>query len=332
MWTLYCVYQFTNGDSWAAKTLAGVTWGMFTAVLVFFAVKIFIKARQSKKVEGDASALFENKDNWVKYSLFYDSFKKGYWWLFVPTIIYMFSRNAVIAGANGHGLAQAIGQMTVEVIFLGLLMWTRPYTLKSGNWINIVIQIVRVLSIVCILVFVEELGISQSTKTITGVVLIVVQSVLTGVLAILIAVNAIIACVKENPHRRRRKDAEKLMNRDLDNLTPLDARNSLLMDSSQLADYKGPVVQVSMAKAPLVSTSLHTTATNQSYGRYDPVRREDSPGGFDRSRGYPLGFSRDDSHDNLVSSAASMGGRDRSASPVHDRVPRLPDVGFGRSY
>ena len=56
-------------------------------------------------------------------------------------------------------------------------------------------------------VFVEKLGIAQSTKTITGVVLIAVQSVLTGVLAILITVNAIIMCCRENPHRKRRKEA-----------------------------------------------------------------------------------------------------------------------------
>ena len=54
--------------------------------------------------------------------------------------------------------------------------------------INIFIQVVRALSVICILVFVEELGISQTTQTVTGVVLIAVQSVLTGALAILIAV------------------------------------------------------------------------------------------------------------------------------------------------
>jgi hypothetical protein len=124
-----------------------------------------------------------------------------------------------------------------------------------------------VLSVVCILVFVEQLGISQSTKTITGVVLIAVQSVLTGSLAILIAVNSIIFCCKENPHRKRRKEAGELdrarthrpvatilttsaekLNRDLDNLTPLDARNSLLMDPS---DYKD-----SRLKAPLCPAIL----------------------------------------------------------------------------
>ena len=130
----------------------------------------------------------------------------------------------------------------------GLLIWSRPYERRSGNIINIFIQVVRVLSVVCILVFVEELGIAQTTKTITGVILIAVQSALTGLLALLIVVNAIISCCRQNPHRRRRKEAgenhkiqslpertsranlycsEKL-NRDIDALTPLDAHNSLL--------------------------------------------------------------------------------------------------------
>ena len=89
----------------------------------------------------------------------------------------------------------------------GLLIWSRPYERRSGNNINIFIQVVRVLSVVCILVFVEELGIAQTTKTITGVILIAVQSALTGLLAILIAVNAIISCCRQNPHRKRRKEA-----------------------------------------------------------------------------------------------------------------------------
>lgn len=329
-WTLYCVYQFKNGDSWAAKTLAAVSWALFTGTIAFFTIKIWLKARQSTKMAGDSSQLFEEKEVWIKYSLFYDSLRKGSWWLFVPSILYMVARNVVIAAADGHGMAQAIGQIIVEILFLGLLIFTRPYARKSGNVINIIIQVVRVLSVVCVLVFVEELGISQTTKTVTGVVLIVVQSVLTGVLAILIAVNAIVNCVKENPHRRRRKDAEKL-NRDLDNLTPLDARNSLLMDSSPLTDYKGRDFNPAMSKAPLVSTSLHTTTTNSST-RYNPVASRDvSPPGYERSIDAPrgLGLRHDDeSRDNLVSGAASMGGRDES----RERAPRLPNVDFGHAY
>jgi hypothetical protein len=207
IWTLYCVYQLKLSDSWATKVLAGVTLGLFTLILAYFTFKIWYIARKYKKLEGDTSALFENKDTWVKYSIFYDSYKKSYWWLFIPAIVYMLAKGCVIAGADGHGLVQSAGQLIIEALLLILLLWSRPYSLKSGNWINIIIQVVRVLSVVCILVFVEELGVAQTTKTITGVVLIVMQSVLTGLLAILIAVNAIVICCKANPHRKNRKEA-----------------------------------------------------------------------------------------------------------------------------
>jgi hypothetical protein len=248
VWVLYCVYQFKNGDSWAAKTLAGVTLAAFTGILAFFTWKIWNIAHNYKKLEGNSEALYDDKEVWRKYSMFYENYKKSYWWIFIPAIIFTFSRGCVIAGADGHGMAQAAGQLIVEALLLVVLLWSRPYSLKSGNWINIIIQVVRVLSVVCILVFVEELGLSQTTKTVTGLVLVVVQASLTGVLAILIAVNAIIICCKENPHRKKRKEAgkfcdaqdikHKLTNftekaRDIDNLTPLDARNSLLMDPQE---------------------------------------------------------------------------------------------------
>lgn len=209
IWVMYCVYQFTSGDSWAAQLLAGVTLAIFTAVLGFFTFRIIQLARKYKKLEGDASSLYENQDNWRKYSLFYDNYKQGCWWLFIPVILYMLIKGCIIAGANGHGLIQSVGQLVVEALMLSLLLWHRPYVAKSTQWINITIQVVRVLSVVCVLVFVDQLGLSQTTKTVTGVVLIVVQSALTGVLAILIAVNAIILCCRENPHARRRKEAGK---------------------------------------------------------------------------------------------------------------------------
>ncbi|KAG5289397.1 DUF907 domain-containing protein [Histoplasma ohiense] len=228
IFTLYCVFQFTRGDSWAAKVLAGVTLAIFTGILGYFTFKIWSVARKYKKVEGSAAALYEDRETWRKYSLFYDNYRKGYWWIFVPTIVYMLARGCIIAGGDGHGLVQTAGQLIVEAIMFILLLWSRPYEAKSGQWINISIQVVRVLSVACILVFVQELGLSTTTQTVTGVVLIAVQSALTCILAILIVVNAIILLFKKNPHSARRRKDPETMDRDLDNLTPLDARNSLL--------------------------------------------------------------------------------------------------------
>ncbi|MCJ1352372.1 MAG: hypothetical protein MMC33_002356 [Icmadophila ericetorum] len=297
VWTLYCIYQFTQGDSWAAKLLAGVTLGAFTAILGFFTIRIFTIARKARKIEGDVSALYENKDTWIKYSLFYDVYKKNYFWIFVPAIVYSFAKGVIIAAGDGHGLFQSLGQLIIEAVFLILLLFTRPYATKSGNWINIVIQVVRVISVVCVLIFVEQLGIAQTTKTVTGVVLIAVQASLTGVLALLIAINAIIVCCKTNPHRRRRKEAEKL--RELD-LTPLDPRDSILLSTDNLPSTRGNTIKMN--------------SFNQGR-RYDPVPNVygDDPAGYK------------DSTDNLVSSAASMGTTSKQLGGSQYRNHSPPD-------
>ncbi|EUC49844.1 hypothetical protein COCMIDRAFT_32853 [Bipolaris oryzae ATCC 44560] len=312
IWVLYCVYQFKNGDSWAVKTLAGITLAAFTGILAFFTWKIWTIANKFKKMEGNPDVLYDDKEVWRKYSIFYENYKKSYWWIFVPAIVFIFARGCVIAGANGHGLAQAAGQLIVESLLLIMLLWARPYSLKSSNWINISISVIRVLSVVCILVFVEELGMSQTTKTVTGLVLVVVQATLTGVLGILIAVNAIIICCKENPHRKKRKEAEKA--RDLDNLTPLDARNSLLMDPqeykrSSLPSPFGPRTE-GYDRVPLADQHTaypgpggrqfgddqgHLLADASTFGRapsHDRMRSHDSSPGPDAEMGYhqPPGY------------------------------------------
>lgn len=214
-WVLYCIFQFTTGDSWAATALAAVTLALFTGILAFFAYKIFTTAKKLKETDGDASQLYENKNIWIKYSLFYENYKKDYWWIFVPTILYMLAKGIILAAGDNHGMAQSIAQLIVEALMLCVLLWNRPYERKSGNVINITIAVVRVLSVACILIFVDEFAVSETTSTVTGVVLIAIQAALTGVLALLIAWNAIIAICKENPHRKRRKEMGKSYKMDL---------------------------------------------------------------------------------------------------------------------
>lgn len=322
IWVLYCVFQFTHGDSWAAKTLAGITLFIFTGILGFFTFKIWSTARKLKKMEGDVAGLYEDKSIWVKYSLFYESYRKGCWWIFVPTIIYMFVKGFALAITDGNGMVQTSAQLIVEGVMLIVLIWSRPFERKSSNIVNISIQVVRVLSVVCIFVFVEQFGIAQTTQTIAGVVLIAVQSALTGILAILIAWNAIAACCKKNPHRQRRKEMEKLQSRDT--LTPLDARNSLLLDRSKTAGSDvsdslsllktGATIETKEALRPaspdrFVNPLLPTT---------NPVYHSRTPGSGDSFRAITPN-SNNMSRDNLV--------RPPSNVSYDTRQPRLPSLG-----
>ncbi|KAF5013424.1 hypothetical protein FDECE_568 [Fusarium decemcellulare] len=304
IWVLYCVFQFTQGDSWAAKLLAGVTLAIFTGILAFFTWKIFSTVRKLKNEEGNADALYKNKEIWIKYSLFYESYKKDYWWIFIPTIVYLFAKGCTLAVGDGNGLPQTIAQLVVESIMLGLLIWARPFERKSGNVIGIAIQTVRVLSVACILIFVHELNISQDKKTVAGVVLIAIQSALTGLLVILIIWNAINLVVKENPHRKRRKEMEKAQ-RDMDTLTPLDARNSLLLDRkdnniSMFALPQEKVSRRSMSPDRYVAAEeglrpANDLSSSPPYRRdLTPMDSHDAPGGWAHRDPSPPGMGRYD--------------------------------------
>ncbi|RYP06745.1 hypothetical protein DL765_009374 [Monosporascus sp. GIB2] len=309
IWVLYCVYQFTCGDSWAAQTLAGVTLVLFTGILAFFSWKIWSVVHKLKETDGDASGLYDDKKTWMKYSLFYESYRRNYWWIFVPLIVYMFAKGTVLAATDGHGMIQTIAMLTVEGLMLGLLLWSRPFERKSGNVINIAIQVVRFLSVVCVLFFVEELHIAETTQTVTGVVLIAIQSALTGILAILIAWNGINACCKMNPHRQRRKEMEKLR-REGDTLTPLDARNSLLMMEHEKANG----TTFSLANT-VYYDSKHPSSRDSSPEPANPYSAMNNSS-FSR----PMAPYKD--RDSLVSSAAPMG-----------QQPTLPyGGGYDNSY
>lgn len=167
-WTLYCMYQFKNGDSWGANLLAGVTLAVFSGVLGFFAFRIFSVARASRKSANGKEELFLHKPYLRKYGLFYDQYKSDFWWIFFPLIIYAFAKASFIALGDGHGLVQTVGQLACEAMLLILLLWSRPYNSKAGNVLNIIIACVRVLSVVCLIVFVDQLGIAADTKTVTG--------------------------------------------------------------------------------------------------------------------------------------------------------------------
>ncbi|KAI0478534.1 hypothetical protein GGR56DRAFT_326750 [Xylariaceae sp. FL0804] len=325
VWVLYCIFQFTHGDSWAAQALAGVSLAIFTGVLAFFSWKIYVTAKKLKSTEGDASALYEDKSFWLKYSLFYESYKKSYWWLFVPAIVYMFAKGAVLAATDGDGMTQGIALLIVEGLMLCLLLWSRPYERKKGNVINILISVTRVLSAACVLVFVGEFGIAETTQTIAGVVLIAIQAALAGLLGILIIWNAVISLCKQNPHRKRRKEMEK-MQRDMDTLTPLDARNSLLKmertesnDSNTFSmakvntDAKQPLSQVREEQDSLYEP--YRGAAAEPANPYTPLNAPT----FNNRPLTPVGGG-DSSHDRLMDHAAPI-----------DRQPTLPNVG-GTGY
>ncbi|OLL25492.1 Flavin carrier protein 2 [Neolecta irregularis DAH-3] len=215
-WVLFCLYQFRNGDSWAANLLAGASLAAFTGVLLFFTIRIFRVAQRARQ-QGGVEELYKHKPFMRKYGIFYDSYRSRFWWFFVPVILYSGVKSCFIALGDGHGIVQVGGQLACEFSMLLLLFWDRPFEGRGANIVNISISFVRITSLACLFVFVNELGFSETTTTITGVTLIAIQSTLTVILGILILMNAMMPLF-----RGRRKSIQEKEPTLLDKSTELD--------------------------------------------------------------------------------------------------------------
>jgi Transient receptor potential (TRP) ion channel len=114
--------------------------------------------------------------------------------------------------------------LVIEIILLLAISVKRPYDGRAANIINIMISIIKILSFTCVFLFVDQLGsyaipgfvsniinlslgMKQTTKTVTGIVLIVIQSTLTLVLAILVVSNFLLTCFRG---RKQSSDSESM--------------------------------------------------------------------------------------------------------------------------
>lgn len=200
-WALFCLYQFKNGDSWAATFLAALSLAVFSGVILFFTVQITRIARHGRHAE----ELYQHKPHLRRYGLFYDQFKSQFWWFFIPCILYSLLKSVFVVFGQGHGLVQVVGCLALEVLFLAGLFATRAYDGRKANVVNSMIGVVRILTLVGTLIFVDVLDFKATTKTVAGVVLIVLQTLLTVVLALLIVLNAILSMTRK---KKSEKDEE----------------------------------------------------------------------------------------------------------------------------
>lgn len=199
-WVWLCADGFRS-DSRGVQALAAITFILATAVLGFFSWKIWTIPQR----EGPAK-LFEDEKHWNRYSLFYDWYRHEWWWIFLPTFIYKFVKGCILSLLNHEGLPQTVVRLLVEASMLSLLIWSRPYVLRSGNVISVMIQAVATVSAILMILFLPQVGVDRAANEVVGLVLMVIQVVLSLILVILMIANALVSFCVTNPHVRRHLD------------------------------------------------------------------------------------------------------------------------------
>jgi hypothetical protein len=130
---------------------------------------------------------FTNKFGWLSAR-----FRRSKWWFFAFWLVYELVRACFYGGAAGESQTQVFGLLAWEILSLVIIVWMRPFESNRLNFIMVyALGFSKVASVALSSAFDARFGLDRILTTVIGIVLIVIQGILTILLMICIAIGAV---------------------------------------------------------------------------------------------------------------------------------------------
>lgn len=134
----------------------------------------------------------EDEDYVKKFGWLSSRFRRTRWWFFAVWLLYEFVRACFYGGAAGHPMTQVFGLLVVEFIALIIIIRLKPFEGARLNTLMVyILGFSKVASVALSAAFDSRFNLQRITTTVIGVVIIVIQGILTIILLIAIVVGAI---------------------------------------------------------------------------------------------------------------------------------------------
>ena len=134
----------------------------------------------------------QDEDYLKKFGWLSARFRRTRWWFFIVWLIYEFTRACFFGGAAGHPMTQVFGLLVVEFIALVFIVFMRPFEGARLNALMVyLLGFCKVSTVALSAAFDSRFNLQRITTTVIGIVIIVIQGILTIVLMIAIVVGAV---------------------------------------------------------------------------------------------------------------------------------------------
>jgi hypothetical protein len=140
----------------------------------------------------DGSSVHEDEEYMRRFGWLASRFRRSRWWFFALWIVYEFVRACFYGGAAGHALTQVFGLLVVEIIAFVTVIFLKPFEGKRLNLLMVyVLGFSKVATVALSSAFDTRFNLQRIPTTVIGIVIIVIQSLLTILLMIAIVFGAI---------------------------------------------------------------------------------------------------------------------------------------------
>lgn len=140
----------------------------------------------------DLRSIHDDEDYTLKFGWLAGRFRRTRWWFFAVWLFYEFLRAIFLGGASSYALAQVFGLLVIEFIAFCFIVWARPF---EGQRLNVLVVYClgfsKVTTVGLSAAFDGRFNLARITTTVIGIVIIVIQGILTIITVIAIIVGAI---------------------------------------------------------------------------------------------------------------------------------------------
>lgn len=224
------MFQFTLGGATGVKAIAAVTFVVFLLGMLGVTLYALWYRRKSEQLPGlpgsadkaDQSISQPNDDteqthkspNWLqrhlpdldsglvhvhddevyttKFGWLASRFRRSRWWFFSAWLLYELVRAAFYGGAAGHPLIQVFGLLAWEIIALVAIVLLKPFESNRLNLLMVyLLGFSKVSTVALSSAFDPRFRLARILTTVIGVIIIVIQGLLTICLMIAIVLGAV---------------------------------------------------------------------------------------------------------------------------------------------
>lgn len=201
--TILSLWEFTRRDSPATIVLAVVMLLMVCGLLGWAAFKVIRLAQRSVAIhKNPAYILYSDAAALNRWGFVYIQFRATAYYFIVPVLIYMFVKACFISFGQNSGTAQGILLLIIELAYLVLISYLKPYMDRRTNIFNITIQAVNFTNAILFFFFTGVTKVPAYVTGVMGVIFFILNAAFSLILLIMIMVSCIMAILSKNPDTR----------------------------------------------------------------------------------------------------------------------------------
>ncbi|KAI4139827.1 MAG: hypothetical protein LQ341_004064 [Variospora aurantia] len=304
--TVLCLWELTKRDSAAEVILALFFFISMLGSLAWASLKVFRIAQRSVAMhKNPAYILYSDPTALNKWGFLYVQFRATAYYFIIPVLVYILVKGIFVALAQSSGVAQAVGLVIVEAVFLIGVSIIRPWMDKKTNAFNIAIAAINMLNVIFLLVFTSVFNQPGIVTAVMGVIFFGVNAAFAIILILMVLFGTGWAIFSKNPDTRyqpMRDDRGSFIKSQSQLNTELDALGATARGDMTQTGYKGRISD---------DEDSYSSGSGKHGQTYDPS-------------GVPLPPSTANSH------RSPSRHREPPRSPIDPNMPFLPSDGTPR--